>query len=134
MKVDLKKELASYHARRGVFEIIEVPPLRYLMIDGHGDPNAQAFEDALTTLYSDHDRDYVVMPLEALWWADDMAILQHRSRQVALGLDSEVHPRPWTADDRPASRDLLERPPSYRPCEAAHDPASARGDPSTERS
>jgi hypothetical protein len=84
MKVDLKKELVSYRARRGVFEIIDVPSLRYLMIDGHGDPNTKAFEDALTTLYSvayplkfmskkDLDRDYVVMPLEALWWADDMA-------------------------------------------------------------
>jgi hypothetical protein len=99
MKVDLKKELASYHARRGVFEIIEVPPLRYLMIDGHGDPNAQAFEDALTTLYSvayplkfmsknDHDRDYVVMPLEALWWADDMA---------SFSIDRDKSRWDWTA-------------------------------------
>ena len=51
MKVDLKKELPSYRAWRGVFEVIDVPRLRYLMIDGHGDPNAPAFEDALTTLY-----------------------------------------------------------------------------------
>jgi hypothetical protein len=83
MKVDFKKELPSYRARKGVFEIVEVPALRYLMVDGHGDPNTQAFEDALTTLYSvayplkfmskkELDRDYVVMPLEALWWADDM--------------------------------------------------------------
>lgn len=93
MKVDLKKELASYHARRGVFEIIEVPPLRYLMIDGHGDPNTQAFEDALTTLYSDHDRDYVVMPLEALWWADDMA---------SFSIDRDKSRWDWTAKFIPA--------------------------------
>ncbi|MET0781919.1 MAG: GyrI-like domain-containing protein [Microbacterium sp.] len=84
MKVDLKKELSSYRARRGVFEVVDVPRLRYLMIDGHGDPNTPAFEDALTTLYSvayalkflskkEADRDYVVMPLEALWWADDLS-------------------------------------------------------------
>ena len=83
MKLDLKKELPSYRARRGAFEVIDVPRMRYLMIDGHGDPNTPAFEDALTTLYSvayplkfrskkESDRDYVVMPLEALWWADDM--------------------------------------------------------------
>src|SRR3954452_16761324 len=53
------------------------------MIDGHGDPNTQAFEEAITTLYSvayplkfmskrEMDRDYVVMPLEALWSAEDM--------------------------------------------------------------
>ena len=84
MKVDLKKELASYRARRGVFEVIDVPPLRYLMIDGHGDPNEQEYADAVSTLFPvayklkflskrELDRDYVVMPLEALWWSDDMA-------------------------------------------------------------
>ncbi|WES64678.1 GyrI-like domain-containing protein [Microbacter sp. GSS18] len=83
MKVDLKKEIASYTAPRGRFEIVEVPPLRYLMIDGHGAPAGPAFADAITTIYGvayplkflsrrELDRDYVVPPLEALWWADDM--------------------------------------------------------------
>jgi hypothetical protein len=83
-KVDLKKEIAAYSARRGQFDIVEVPPLRYLMIDGSGDPNtADEYRAALETLYPvayklkflskrELDRDYVVMPLEALWWADDM--------------------------------------------------------------
>ena len=111
MKVDLKKEMASYRARRGVFEVIDVPPLQYLMIDGHGDPNTQAFEDALTTLYSvayplkfmsknELDRDYVVMPLEALWWADDMgsfSIERDKSRWewTAMILTPE-----WITDDQ----------------------------------
>lgn len=84
MKTDFKKDLASYSARRGVFDVIEVPPLRYLMIDGHGDPNGAAYADAIATLFpvayklkfmskKELDRDYVVMPLEALWWSDDMA-------------------------------------------------------------
>jgi len=84
MKTDLKKEIASYSARRGVFEIVDVPPLRYLMIDGHGDPNTQPYADAVSTLFpvayklkfmskKELDRDYVVMPLEAQWWSDDMA-------------------------------------------------------------
>ncbi|ANF33432.1 hypothetical protein A0130_12720 [Leifsonia xyli] len=84
MKVDLKKELGAYAARRGRFDLVTVPPLRYLMIDGHGDPNSAArYQDALRTLYPvayaakflskrTLDRDYTVMPLEALWWADDM--------------------------------------------------------------
>ena len=83
-KVDLKKTLDGYQARHGVFRVIAVPPLSYLMVDGHGDPNsAPAYADALATLYpvayalkfaSKHDgRDYVVPPLEGLWWADDMA-------------------------------------------------------------
>ncbi|MDY0910673.1 GyrI-like domain-containing protein [Microbacterium sp. CFBP9034] len=83
-KIDLKKELRSYAAKSGVFEVVDVPPLRYLMIDGHGDPNTAEYADAVSTIFAvayklkfvskrEADRDYVVMPLEALWWADDMA-------------------------------------------------------------
>lgn len=84
-KIDLKRELPSYAARRGRFELVDVPPLRYLMIDGNGDPNrAPAYRQAIETLYPmayalkfhsrrELGRDHVVMPLEALWWADDMA-------------------------------------------------------------
>lgn len=83
-KVDLKRRIASYTAPRGGFEIITMPPLRYLMIDGHGDPNTvPAYAEALATLYpvayalKFHSkralgRDYAVPPLEALWWAEDM--------------------------------------------------------------
>jgi len=84
MKTDLKKEIAAYSARRGEFAFVDVPPLRYLMIDGHGDPNTQAYADAVSTIFPvayklkflskrELDRDYVVMPLEALWWSEDMA-------------------------------------------------------------
>jgi len=79
VKVDLKKELGAYAARRGRFDLVTVPPLRYLMIDGHGDPNSAArYQDALRAYAAKFlskrtlDRDYTVMPLEALWWADDM--------------------------------------------------------------
>lgn len=84
-KVDFKKSLDAYRARRGQFRIVDVPKMQYLMIDGHGDPNtAPAFAQALESLYPvaytlkfaskiDLGRDYVVMPLEGLWWAEDMA-------------------------------------------------------------
>lgn len=84
MKVDLKRELPAYSARVGRFDVVTVPPLQYLMIDGRGDPNTSAeYRDAITTIFPvayalkflskrELDRDYTVMPLEALWWADDM--------------------------------------------------------------
>lgn len=87
-KTDFKKSLQAYRARKGHFDLVEVPPMNYLMIDGHGDPNtAPAFEQAIATLYplafklkfaskQQLDRDYVVPPLEGLWWADDMAAFQ----------------------------------------------------------
>ena len=83
-KVDFKKELDAYRARTGEFRVVDVPDLQYLMLDAHGDPNAgRAFPDAVEALCplayrlkfasrATLGRDYVVMPLEGLWWADDM--------------------------------------------------------------
>lgn len=83
-KIDFKKTLAGYRAPRGRFEIVDIPDMRYLMVDGHGDPNTSpAQTDALAALFpvaytikfaskSELGRDYVVPPLEGLWWADDM--------------------------------------------------------------
>lgn len=83
-KVDFKKSLDAYQAKRGQFRLLELPELRYLMIDGHGDPNTSSlFTEAVEALYpvayklkfaskQDLGRDYVVPPLEGLWWARDM--------------------------------------------------------------
>lgn len=81
-KVDFKKTLDAYQAKKGSFRILDVPPLQYLMVDGHGDPNtSQEFADAVSALFplsyklkfaskKELGRDYTVMPLEALWWSD----------------------------------------------------------------
>lgn len=83
-KVDFKRSLPGFRAKQGRFDLIEVPDSQYLMIDGHGDPNTSPdFASALTSLYPlayglkffsklELGRDYVVPPLEGLWWADDM--------------------------------------------------------------
>lgn len=83
-KIDFKKTLDSYQAPRGKFRIVDVPDMQYLMVDGHGDPNTSpAYTDALSALYPvayklkftskrELERDYVVPPLEGLWWAKDM--------------------------------------------------------------
>lgn len=88
-KIDLKKELDCYAATRSEFRILEVPPANYLMIDGEGDPNTPVFAEATESLYPlaytikfaskrELGRDYVVPPLEGLWWADDMAAFTAR--------------------------------------------------------
>lgn len=90
MKTDLKRELASYRATRGRFDVVTVPPRQYLMYDGQGDPNTEpAYLRALGALYPvayalkflskrELDRDYTVMPLEGLWWADDPELFTTR--------------------------------------------------------
>lgn len=83
-KVDFKRDLDCYKAKRDTPRAVMVPDLQYLMIDGHGDPNTAVFAEAATALYpvayklkfaskKTLDRDYVIMPLEGLWWAKDMA-------------------------------------------------------------
>lgn len=85
-KLDLKKTLKHlYKPSAKAPSVVDVPPLRYLMLDGQGDPNtAPAYAAAVEALYTlayglkfrvkhaDPAADYVVMPLEGLWWADDM--------------------------------------------------------------
>lgn len=83
-KIDLRRSIPSYSARKGRFDVVDVPPLRYLAVDGVGDPNsARSYSDAVSTIFPvayalkffsrrELGLDYTVMPLEALWWADDM--------------------------------------------------------------
>ena len=84
-KTDFKKELKHlYRPTAKEFTVIEVPRMQFLMVDGHGDPNTtQQYKDAIEALYAvayrvkfaskrELDRDYVVPPLEGLWWAEDM--------------------------------------------------------------
>lgn len=73
-----------YRARRTP-ELVEVPPLRYLCLDGHGDPNTSpAYADAVQALYAVSyaatfavrragGTDVKVSPLEGFWSAEDMS-------------------------------------------------------------
>jgi hypothetical protein len=82
-KLDLKKARKSlFTAPQGRFVTVEVPSMRYLMVDGYGDPNtAPEYRRAVESLYSTayvlkfqskaEGRDFVVMPLEGLWSAPD---------------------------------------------------------------
>ena len=75
---------ALYRAAR-IPTLVDVPPLRCLMVDGAGDPEtAPAYTEAVGTLYavsyhlrflakSSGDEPWKVLPLEGLWWADDPA-------------------------------------------------------------
>ncbi|MFE6509749.1 GyrI-like domain-containing protein [Nocardioides sp. NPDC057767] len=132
-KTDLKKTLDGYRARRGEFRVLEVPPLPYLMVDGHGDPNtAQEYADALAALYpvayklkfaSKKDgRDYVVPPLEALWWAEDMDAFTRARDKSQWDWTAMIMTPNWiteqmieaalatvAAKDRPASLDKVRR-------------------------
>lgn len=86
-KIDYKKVLQDLYnpsAKQPV--IVDVPTMNYLMIDGEGDPNtSKAYQESIEALFSvsyalkfiikksELQIDYGVLPLEGLWWSDDMA-------------------------------------------------------------
>jgi len=85
-KIDFKKELKHlYKPSVKTVTAVDVPEMQFLMIDGEGDPNTSvAFQDAIQCLFpvsytlkfmakrGEIGIDYVVPPLEGLWWCDDM--------------------------------------------------------------
>ena len=86
-KIDYKKELKHlYRPSVKTVETVDIPKMNFFMVDGEGDPNtAQNFQDAIEVLYPLSYTlkfmvkkgvigiDYGVLPLEGLWWADDMS-------------------------------------------------------------
>lgn len=91
-KLDLKRVLKPlYTANAGQPVILDVPKLPFLMIDGKGDPGAEAYGDAVGALYAlayglkftsklQLGRDFAVMPLEGLWWSEDLAAFSANRR------------------------------------------------------
>ncbi|MGD9885667.1 MAG: GyrI-like domain-containing protein [Reyranella sp.] len=92
-KIDFKKKLKPlYSPPAGEFVPVEVPLMQFAKVDGEGDPNtAPAYRSAVEWLYGVSyamkfaakaalGKDYVVPPLEGLWWADDPASFVTREK------------------------------------------------------
>ena len=83
-KIDIKKELKHlYNPSTKEVVAVDVPEMNFLMVDGEGAPGNQAYQAAVEALFSlsytlkfmvkkGQGVDYGVMPLEGLWWMDDM--------------------------------------------------------------
>lgn len=87
-KLDYKKEYKDLYLPKSTPAEIVVPPMTFIMVDGRGDPNEPGgeYQTAVELLYAlsytiKMSRksgnapagyfDYVVPPLEGLWWLDD---------------------------------------------------------------
>jgi hypothetical protein len=85
ISIDLKRTYREHYTASDRPMTVDVPRRPYLMIDGEGDPNtSEAYQDAVAALYplayglrkaikDATDIAYAVMPLEGLWWVDDMS-------------------------------------------------------------
>lgn len=87
MAFDYKKEYKEFYLPKRQPELITIPPMNFLALQGQGDPNQEggAYKQSIALLYavaftikmsklSDHRMegyfDYVVPPLEGLWWQE----------------------------------------------------------------
>ena len=93
-KIDYKKELKLlYIGSVGRIDMLDVPAINYLSIDGYGNPNtSQSYKDAIEALFSvsynlkfkvkrsDLLIDYGVIPLESMWWLDNEEEVSERNK------------------------------------------------------
>ncbi|HAA15050.1 MAG TPA: hypothetical protein DCE41_26490 [Cytophagales bacterium] len=111
-KIDLKKELKHlYKPSAKKVEWVEVPAMNFLMVDGMGEPESQAYQEALESLFpmayglkfaikKDLAVDYTVMPLEGLWWADDYEAYTQEGRRNEWKWTMMIMQPEWVTADR----------------------------------
>jgi hypothetical protein len=94
-KVDYKKKLKHlYNPSASEISLVDVPQMNFVMVDGSGDPNtAREYQEAIEALYSisyaikfmvkkEQEIDYGVMPLEGLWWTDNMSLFTTDNKDI----------------------------------------------------
>jgi len=92
-KLDFKKFYSKLYNPPRQPELVEVPEMGFLMVDGAGDPNASSvFQESIQTLYAvayaikfslkkSGGLEFVVPPLEGLWWFDDPGDFLHQRKE-----------------------------------------------------
>jgi hypothetical protein len=110
-KYDVKKARKElYSARSTDFSVVDVPELRYVAVDGRGDPNTSTtYGNAIEALFPvayalkfaslrTLDRDFVVGPLEGLWRAGDPSAFVMR-RKDEWEWTMMISQPDWITDD-----------------------------------
>jgi hypothetical protein len=110
-KVDLRKELKElYNPSTKEFSVVDVPAMNFLMVDGEGSPASPQYREDIEALFSvsyalkfmvkkDRGVDYVVMPLEGLWWVDDMSKFSVERKDEWKWTSMIMQPKYVTAED-----------------------------------
>lgn len=95
-KFDYKKEYKDLYLPKGKPSVIVVPPMRFIMVNGQGAPSGPAYQQAMETLYAlsftikmsklgakkpQGYFEYVVPPLEGLWWSQGRALDQGEPKE-----------------------------------------------------
>jgi hypothetical protein len=110
-KIDLKKELKNlYNPSSKEVTLVDVPAMNFLLINGEGAPTSPQYGEAIETLFSvsyalkfmvkkSKGIDYVVMPLEGLWWVEDMTKFSADRKDEWKWTAMIMQPKYVTAED-----------------------------------
>ena len=110
-KIDLKKELKDlYNPSAKEVTVVDVPAMNFLLVNGEGSPASPQYIEAIEALFSvaytlkfmvkkGKGIDYGVMPLEGLWWMDDMTKLSTDRKDEWKWTAMIMQPKYVTADD-----------------------------------
>ena len=99
MAFDFKKEYREFYLPKDRPEIVAVPAVHYMAVRGQGDPNQPegAYRQAIQMLYTvaytlkmsgragheiDGFFDYVVPPLEGLWWQEGQSRVDYAHKET----------------------------------------------------
>ena len=99
MPFDYKKEYKEFYLLPQKPQLLEVPPMNYVAVRGHGDPNAQdgEYQATIGMLYAvaftikmsykgTHQIpgyfEYVVPPLEGLWWQEGQSRIDYAHKET----------------------------------------------------
>ena len=99
MAFDFKKEYKEFYMPKATPQIVSVPPMNYVAVRGHGDPNEEggAYKEAIGVLYAiaytikmskmgDHRIegyfDFVVPPLEGFWWQEGIEGIDYSDKST----------------------------------------------------
>ena len=110
-KIDLKKELKNlYNPSTKEVTVVDIPAMNFLLVNGEGAPTSQQYSEAIEALFSVaftlkfmvkkiKGIDYVVMPLESLWWVDDMTKFSTDHKDKWKWTAMIMQPKYVTTDD-----------------------------------
>lgn len=118
-KIDFRKQMASlYNPSAKGIQMVDVPEMNFVMIDGVGDPNQSSYQEAVEALYSisytlkfavkkETGKDYGVMPLEGLWWSKDKTDFASVNRDEWFWTSMIMQPGHVTGDQFQAAIEKL---------------------------
>ena len=98
MAFDYKKEYKEFYMPKNKPGIVEVPPMNYIAVRGKGNPNTEGseYKQSIGLLYGiaftikmskkgghqiDGYFDYVVPPLEGLWWQENIKGIDYSRKE-----------------------------------------------------